>query len=175
LLQVIAGAPQYGTVQVTPVGTLNYMPPPDFHGTDTLTYTIHDGAGGTLLFSDTNTALVTITVSMANDAPVVVTDTATITAGQSITLSVLANDFDVDSAYLRLTGVSAPAGDQAVARDNNVIYTPAAGPARAAQFSYTAADEHGGLSSGDIVVAVLSSEETAETVFYVYLPLVFKE
>ncbi|WP_141350135.1 retention module-containing protein, partial [Zoogloea ramigera] len=46
-----------GTVTLNPDGTLRYVPNPDFNGTDTITYTISDGKGGTA------TAVVTVDVA----------------------------------------------------------------------------------------------------------------
>ncbi|MGD2205172.1 MAG: Ig-like domain-containing protein [Anaerolineae bacterium] len=162
--QVTAGTPQHGTVQVTPVGTLNYLPPPDFYGTDVLTYTLSDGITTTQA-----TAWVTITVNRVNDAPVAVTDTATITAGEPIILRVLDNDTDPDSSQLRLVSAEVPAGDQAAVRGKTVVYTPAEGPGRTATLAYTVADEHGGVSTGTVVVTVIGPPTR------IYLPLVFKE
>ena len=51
-----------GTVSV--VGNqISYQPAADFHGTETITYTLTDGNGGT------DTGTVTVTVSSVNDAP----------------------------------------------------------------------------------------------------------
>ena len=50
-------------------GTVTYTPAANFTGTDTFTYTVRDGNGG----SDDGT--VTVTVDPVNDAPVAVDDT----------------------------------------------------------------------------------------------------
>ncbi|HWT01469.1 MAG TPA: Calx-beta domain-containing protein [Pyrinomonadaceae bacterium] len=53
-----------GTVTITGGGTgLTYTPAANFHGSDTFTYTISDGRGGT------DTANVNVNVTAANDAP----------------------------------------------------------------------------------------------------------
>ncbi|MEZ5525484.1 MAG: retention module-containing protein [Pseudomonadales bacterium] len=52
-----------GTVTVNPDGTLNYTPNANFHGVDTITYTVSDGQGGT------DTASVTVTVAAVADEP----------------------------------------------------------------------------------------------------------
>ena len=49
--------------------SIAYTPNANFNGTDTLTYVISDGNGGT------DTAIVVITVDPINDAPVAVDDT----------------------------------------------------------------------------------------------------
>ncbi|MEW8297072.1 MAG: retention module-containing protein, partial [Candidatus Thiodiazotropha sp.] len=59
-----------GTVTIDPVsGNPVYTPNPDFNGTDTFTYTVDDGNGGT------DIATVTVTVGAVNDAPVATDDT----------------------------------------------------------------------------------------------------
>ena len=44
---VIQASAQNGAVSINPDGTLHYVPKADFFGTDTVTYTISDGKGGT--------------------------------------------------------------------------------------------------------------------------------
>ena len=56
--------PRSGTVTVNPGGTLNYTPNVNFNGTDTISYDIADGNGGTA------TGTLTMTVNPVNDAPV---------------------------------------------------------------------------------------------------------
>ncbi|MBT2991250.1 MAG: cadherin-like domain-containing protein, partial [Candidatus Thiodiazotropha sp. (ex Ctena orbiculata)] len=60
-----------GAVTIDPVsGNPVYTPNPDFNGTDTFTYTIDDGNGGT------DTASVTVTVNAVNDLPEITPATA---------------------------------------------------------------------------------------------------
>ena len=54
---------QLGTVSNHGNGTYTYMPPLNFNGNDTISYTIDDGNGGT------DTAAIAITVTPVNDAP----------------------------------------------------------------------------------------------------------
>jgi hypothetical protein len=62
-----------GTVSLNSDGTLQYVPPAEFHGTDTLTYTLSSGA-------ETSEATVTIVVTAVNDQPV-------FTAGAAVTVN----------------------------------------------------------------------------------------
>ncbi|SDE72331.1 Ig-like domain-containing protein, partial [Ruegeria marina] len=57
------GAAGHGAVSFSD-GSLTYTPDADFNGTDSFTYTLSDGQGGS------TTATVTVTVSPVNDAPV---------------------------------------------------------------------------------------------------------
>ncbi|WP_038909840.1 cadherin-like domain-containing protein, partial [Dickeya dadantii] len=70
-LTVTAATAGNGTVVINADGTLTYMPDANFNGTDTVTYTVSDGAGGVV------TGTLTITVTAVNDAPVAGSDTAT--------------------------------------------------------------------------------------------------
>ncbi|NJN80851.1 MAG: tandem-95 repeat protein [Caldilineaceae bacterium] len=81
--------------------SLVYSPGLDFHGTDWFTYTVSDG-------ELTATAPVTLTIVGVNDAPVAVDDLAEAVSGEAITISVLLNDWDVDSSGLVVAGVSSP-------------------------------------------------------------------
>jgi VCBS repeat-containing protein len=62
-LTVSATAPSHGTVAVGT--TVTYTPAPDFNGTDSFTYSVSDGRGGTA------SATVTVTVLPVNDPPIV--------------------------------------------------------------------------------------------------------
>ncbi len=83
-----------GAVAITGGGTaVSYTPNLNFFGTDSFTYTISDGNGGT------DTATVSVTVTAVNDPPVVSNDKATQSAQysdaiQTVTVSAL----DVDSS-----------------------------------------------------------------------------
>lgn len=56
-----ATTPMHGTVAVNPDGTILYTPEPGFTGTDTFSYTISDGRGGTA------TAIVSVLVDLDGD------------------------------------------------------------------------------------------------------------
>ncbi|HVK10089.1 MAG TPA: Ig-like domain-containing protein [Gemmataceae bacterium] len=58
------GAPTHGTAQLSADGTITYTPAPDYHGTDSFTYTARDTLGLT------DTATVSVTITPVNDAPV---------------------------------------------------------------------------------------------------------
>ncbi|MES2753917.1 MAG: Ig-like domain-containing protein [Pseudomonadota bacterium] len=62
-LDITAATALHGSVAVNPDGTLTYTPNPDYNGTDTISYIVSDGEGGTA------NAAVAVTVTPANDAP----------------------------------------------------------------------------------------------------------
>ncbi len=161
LLTVTPGQPSHGMVTVTPLGTLWYRPVANYNGTDVMTYTVNDGHGGMA------TAVVSINITPVNDPPVAITDTTTITGGQSIWIDALANDFDVDSPHLLLTDVGASSGT-AYIQNNLIRYIPLPGSARIDTLTYVVSDEQGGQATGTVVVTVLA---TPPTVYTLFLPL----
>jgi subtilisin family serine protease len=133
-LSSVAGA-SHGSTSANGNGTVHYVPSSNYNGSDSFTYVVSDGAGGT------DTGTVNVTVTSVNDAPVAANDSAMTTAGVPVTISVLANDTDIDSAGLSLGGVSDPPHGTAVANANGTItYTPDAGYSGADAFGYTASD-----------------------------------
>ncbi|HQX05528.1 MAG TPA: Ig-like domain-containing protein, partial [Zoogloea sp.] len=95
--------PAKGSVVVNANGTLTFNPAANTNGPVVVTYTIADGKGGTA------TSTVTINVTPVNDAPVAVNDSATTSEDSPVSrtaaLGVLANDNDIDSTGLSVSGV----------------------------------------------------------------------
>ena len=86
---------------VTNNGTdVTYTPNADFNGSDSFTYTVSDGNGGT------DTANVNVTVTPVNDPPGAVADFATTDLDTPATISVLANDTDIDGDTLSVSAVT---------------------------------------------------------------------
>jgi hypothetical protein len=97
-----------GTVAIDPVtGNPVYTPDADFNGTDTFTYTVDDGNGGT------DTATVIVTVDPVNDAPITVMTLPAQSGGdgQAVSpLDVSAAFDDVDGDTLGYTATGLPTG-----------------------------------------------------------------
>ena len=127
--------PTNGTATLNPDDTVTYTPNPDFHGSDSFTYTANDG------IADSNVATVSVTVDAVNDAPVATNDAATTTEDTPVTIAVLANDTDVDGDPLTVTNLTQPAnGTTTLTVDNTVTYAPNAGFSGSDSFTYTAND-----------------------------------
>ncbi|MEH1948846.1 MAG: tandem-95 repeat protein, partial [Nostoc sp.] len=128
-----------------------YTPNANFNGTDSFTFTVADGNGGTI----TNTF--NLNVKPVNDAPVAANDPLTIAFNTplSITAStLLTNDTDIDSSNLSITGVSNATNGTAVLNNNGtqdnstddfIVFTPIDGFSGNANFNYTISD--GSLTS----------------------------
>ncbi|MBL8299503.1 MAG: tandem-95 repeat protein [Rhodanobacteraceae bacterium] len=92
--------PAHGTAVPNSDGTVTYAPAAGFSGSDSFSYIVSDGRGGTA------TAQVTITVSAATNRPPVARDDAIgVFKGGGVDIPVLANDSDPDGDLLRVIGV----------------------------------------------------------------------
>ncbi|NQV84093.1 MAG: tandem-95 repeat protein [Rhodospirillales bacterium] len=78
------GAPGHGSVVINADGSYTYMPPADFSGTDSFSYTVSDGEGGT------TTATVSINVAAVPDVPVVSVSAASGAEDTAIALTISA-------------------------------------------------------------------------------------
>ena len=115
-LTISSVAAANGTVSVNADGTLEYTGNTNFNGTDTITYVVSDGNGGT------NTASVTVDVISVNDDPIANTDTATTNEDTATVISVLGNDTDADGDALGVASASAANGTVSINGDGTLNY-----------------------------------------------------
>lgn len=149
------GKASQGTVKLEPqTGGVVFTPAANYNGPATFTYTISDGKGGTA------TGSVALTVTPVNDQPVAVSDSgfSTVT-GTPLTIpssALLANDADVDGDALRVAAVDgAVQGSVSLnGQTGDILFTPKAGYAGAASFSYTASDGKGGTARANVALTV---------------------
>ena len=92
----------HGTVSCTAAGVCTYTPNADYDGSDSFTYEISDGHGGT----DTATVSVTVTPPTANTPPVADDETLTTPEDVSDSVNVLVGDSDADGDALTITSAS---------------------------------------------------------------------
>lgn len=140
--------------------------------TDTFTYVVDDGKGGT------DIATVTVTITGENDPVIAGDDTATV--GESGVLTVttaalLANDTDVDGDVLEITAVSATsaAGATVSLVNGEVVYDPGSifenlgsGESATDTFTYTVTDNHGSTVTATVSVTI-EGENDAPTLLTV--------
>ncbi len=138
----------YGTVTMNPDGTFTYAhdgtEPIGAAATDSFTYTVIDGDGGSAI------GTVTVTINPVNDAPVANDDTATVTENVALTINVIANDTDEEGAVVGSTVaiVTAPQHGTAVPNGTGgVLYTPTTDYVGPDSFTYTVEDEDGAVSN----------------------------
>ncbi|HEX5087257.1 MAG TPA: Ig-like domain-containing protein [Nocardioides sp.] len=115
-----------GTVTFTPAADLCNPAPAGFD------YTVSDGNGGT------DTGHVDVSVTCVNDPPLANDDTATVSEdAPATTVDVLANDTDVESDPITVTGVGAAAHGTTGFTAADVTYTPDADFCGSDSFDYT--------------------------------------
>jgi len=142
------GAAAYGTVVVNPDKTVTYTPVSWYVGTDSFTYAIADGKGGT--------ASASVTVTMTNTAAVAVNDSAATKVGVSVIVRVLANDYDPDRDPIYVKSVTQGGkGAVKINADNTVTYTPGTRFRGSDSFTYTIGDGHGGVCTATVTVTRL--------------------
>ncbi|MEH1866202.1 MAG: tandem-95 repeat protein, partial [Nostoc sp.] len=141
-----------------------YTPNANFNGTDSFTFTVADGNGGSI------TSTFNLNVKPVNDVPIAVNDTLTAgfnTATSILAKTLLANDTDIDNSNLRITSVSGATNGTAVLNDNGtpgnsaddfVVFTPFNGLSGNANFNYTISD--GSLTSTATVTIAVGTKIT---------------
>ena len=151
-----------GAVSVNPDKTIRYAPASNFFGSDSFTYTINDGHGGTA------TATVDVTVNAVNDAPVFTINVLSQTVQYSdpiTTVNVSVSDPDDPVADLTLSVLSSvPAG---------LTVTPGVGTltisgnplvvAGVYPINLKVVDPHGAQALATVTITV--NKETAETTY----------
>jgi len=152
---VIVTQPASGSAVVN--GSLvDYTPDANFNGSDSFTYTIDDGNGGT-----SNVATVTINVTGVNDLPSASDDSASVDEDGSVPIDVLANDSDIDGSVDATTVVvQANPSNGATTVDaitGEITYTPVADFNGSDSFTYTVMDDAGGTSNAATVTVTVNS------------------
>jgi len=136
--------PAHGTAGSNGNGTLTYSPDLNYNGTDSFTYTISDGNGGT------DTASVNITINTVNDAPVANDQTVTLNEDESVSITLTASDVDGDALTYQIG--SNPSHGKLTGYVPNFTYTPAENYNGIDAFTFRTND--GTVNSGDATVAI---------------------
>ncbi|GAA2503966.1 Ig-like domain-containing protein [Winogradskya humida] len=154
LTLVSVSQPKHGTVKIVD-GKVRYTPDAGYAGTDSFTYVVRDAAGGQ------STGQISVTV--ANAAPVAVTDQAAVLKNGTVDIDVLANDTDVNADQkLTVTSVGKPAhGTATVTADGKIRYVPETGFIGTDRFDYVVSDGNGGTATGTVSVTVTGGSAVA--------------
>jgi hypothetical protein len=143
---------RHGSTAVGPNGRIRYTPAPNFHGTDSFTYTAKAQAGATA------TATVAVTVVSINDGPTAVEDAVTLAEdADAVRLSLLDNDTDLDGDALTVTSVEPSShGSVTPVSKGLYTYTPDANYHGFEKLTYTVSDGHGGIATASAGITVTS-------------------
>ncbi|MEL6965876.1 MAG: cadherin-like domain-containing protein, partial [Pseudomonadota bacterium] len=149
-LSVVSAEANNGQVAILSDGRLSYLPNELFNGTDTITYQVSDGRGGT------DIGLVTVTVLPVNDDPTVgaFATQPTLEDVPILNIDVLANALDVDSAMLSVTQASATHGVVTINPDGTLSYQPNQDYNGPDTISFTVSDGDGGTGLGSVPITV---------------------
>jgi large repetitive protein len=152
LSAVGATLPEHGALTLNANGSLTYLPEDGFVGTDSFTYTAHDGTVAS------NVATVSITIISTNDPPVAVDDNFTTAEDVLLTVAVpgvLANDTDADGNPLTTHLVSPPtAGILTLNANGSFTYLPGANFHGTDTFTYLARDGMADSNVATVMIAV---------------------
>jgi len=146
-----------GELTLNANGTFTYTPDADFNGVDSFTYQIIDGG------SLTSTATVFITVTAANDDPVVLNDSFVVNEDETLTTvlgvnDVLLNDTDVDGDTLSVVlpdlVVEPTNGSLTLNANGTFTYTPNANFNGTDSFIYNVTDGNGGTAIAAAAITI---------------------
>lgn len=129
-------------------GQVEFTPDPDFNGSETLSYTISDGNGGT------DTGSINITINPVNDVPIASDDTATLSQDTSVLVDALANDTDTEDDVLTLASISIASHGVAEIEAGQIRYTPDTAYSGTDSVTYTVSDGNGGFDTGVVTFTV---------------------
>ncbi len=153
LSAILVSGPTSGTLGLAADGSFSYTPNADFNGTDSFSYKANDGT------LDSNDAIVTITVTAVNDAPVALEDTATVQRNSQANLDLTSNDTDADgnlkdglgnvaAGQINITtGTKTTRGGTVTVITNGVNYVPKRNFRGTDTFNYTVTDLDGTVSN----------------------------
>jgi len=153
-----------GTIEVGPSGTnVRYTPVTSFVGTETFSYTLSDGRGGT------SQATVTVTVRPLIPPPTARDDNFTVVEDSpSASHDVLANDSPLNPSHtltIRSVGSSNVGSTVSVASDRrSILYQPAANFAGQEVITYTLEASDGGIATGRATFTVTNVNDPPSAV-----------
>lgn len=137
-------------------GAFTGTPPLNFSGVFTIVVTASDGKARASDSFD-------LTITAVNDAPITTDDTLTTRTGTAVGVTaaeLLDNDIDVDGDVLVVTSVSGATNGSVTLQNGTVVFTPTAGFAGNASFTYTVSDGSD-TSTGKVFVEVLPLDNRA--------------
>ncbi|MES2422806.1 MAG: Ig-like domain-containing protein [Pseudomonadota bacterium] len=150
--------PANGTVVVNANGTYTYTPNANYFGADSFTVTVSDGRGGS------STAVVNLTVTPVNDAPVIA-QPAALTTPNATPVSGTVTATDVDGNALTFSQGGAPSNGTVVVNPNgSYTYTPNSTFSGTDSFVVTVSDGAGGTTSATVSVTVLPANPPVITI-----------
>ena len=144
--------PAHGSV-VRIGDNLVYTPSLNHFGSDSFTYTLTDGFGGS------DTATINLAIANTQDVPVATTDAATTDEETPVAIDVMANDSDPDNDTLDIASFTQPAHGTVTRVGDNLVYTPTLNYFGGDSFTYVINDGHGGSDTATVNLAVTNTQD----------------
>ena len=144
----VLSSPERGTLSFQSNGNFVYTPEANFFGQDSFVYQITDGKGATAHA----TALITVTGT--NDAPDARDDSYTVEEGQTINMTVLDNDIDIDGDTIVITGAHGGDGTVEVLNGTSINYTAPTGFRGNDFIEYNISDGNGGTDFANVNITI---------------------
>jgi VCBS repeat-containing protein len=139
-----------GTLNLNADGSFSYVPDLNFNGSESFSYAAYDGF-------DSVSALVSISVNSANDAPLAVDDAYSVNEDEVLNVAapgVLGNDSDAEGDALIASLVNSPSsGTLTFNPDGSFSYTPTANFNGTVSFTYQALD---GLALSNVATVTIT-------------------
>jgi len=149
-LTITAATAGNGNVTIISATTIDYAPSFGFTGSDTISYEISDGNGGTA----SSTIIITV-IGELNNPPQANADTAITNEDIPVNIDVLVNDTDADSDLLSITTASATNGAVTVNGGIQTLnFVPDSNFNGIAIIDYTISDGNGDIDSSTVTVTV---------------------
>lgn len=149
----ISGPPTNGAASVDADGQVTYTPNAAFRGTDTFTYSLTDGRGGS--------SSATVSVTVPNKNPDANDDATSVAANGSVAIPVLDNDTDLNGDQLTIASFMQPSRGTVTQDGAELVFTDAGGGPATVTFAYTVADGAGGTASATVTVTIAGVEPVA--------------
>lgn len=154
LTYTIVSDPTHGTLFGTPPN-LTYYPDPNYNGSDSFTFTAHDGysrgyESGDQANAISNLATINIAISPVNDEPTALGQSVATPEDTPLAINLLGNDVDNDP--LTYSIINPPAHGALSGNAPNLVYTPAANYFGPDTFTFRVYD--GNINSQQAVVSI---------------------
>ncbi|MCD2366902.1 Ig-like domain-containing protein [Sulfitobacter mediterraneus] len=148
-----SGTTSNGTLVMNADGSYVYTPNADFVGSDSFTYQVTDGNGGSA------TGTVAITVSNTNDAPIASNVIATTAEDNAVTVTPVSSDIDLGDTATYSVGSNPSNGSVVVNANGTFTYTPNADFFGTDAFDYIVTDAAGATSTATATVTVTAVDD----------------
>jgi len=152
LTYTVVGQPANGTLSGEGAD-LEYVPNPDFNGTDSFTYRVSDGV------NVSGIARVSITVTPVEDIPVAQATTVRVTAGGAVAVKL--EGFDGDNDALTYTVVGQPTKGTLSGTAPNLTYTANADASGSDSFTFRVNDGKADSSRATVTIEIAASPKLA--------------